>query len=40
MLYTMCRKEWEAAIETKQSKNNNARKAAAKPKPEKMNGTC
>jgi len=33
-LYTMFRKEWEAAIETKQIKNKNAGRAASKPKPE------
>jgi len=38
-LYTMFRKEWEAAREAKQVKNKNARKALAKPKPEKMNVT-
>ena len=38
-LYTMFRKEWEAAREAKQVKNKNARKATAKPKPEKMNVT-
>ena len=38
-LYTMFRKEWEAAREAKQVKNQNARKVAAKPKPEKMNVT-
>jgi len=38
-LYTMFRKEWEAAREAKQVKNKNARKAAAKPKPEKFNVT-
>jgi len=38
-LYTMFRKEWEAAREAKQIKNKNARKAAAKPKPEKMKVT-
>jgi len=38
-LYTMFRKEWEAAREAKQIKNKNARKASAKPKPEKMKVT-
>jgi len=38
-LYTMFRKEWEAAREAKQVKNKNARKALAKPKPAKMNVT-
>ena len=38
-LYTMFRKEWEAAREAKQAKNKNVRKAAAKPKPEKFNVT-
>jgi len=38
-LYTMFRKEWEAAREAKQVKNKNARKALAKPKPEKMKVT-
>jgi len=38
-LYTMFRKEWEAAREAKLIKNKNARKAAAKPKPEKINVT-
>ena len=35
----MFRKEWEAAREAKQVKNTNMRKAATKPKPEKMNVT-
>jgi len=38
-LYTMFRKEWEAAREAKQVKNNNSRRSAAKPKPEKFNVT-
>jgi len=38
-LYTMFRKEWEAAREAKQTKNKNTARKAAKPKPEKFNVT-
>jgi len=38
-LYTMFRKEWEAAREAKHNKNTNTTRKAAKPKPEKFNVT-